>query len=666
MCYHSLAEVREFCEKHQDEIFLICDEAHACVGPMSSGSSEGAGRYTIVHSEIRSRYRMFQTATPKVHWANAGEGEGKNGFGFIDGDQGGGKRKDKYDRETFACMNDKEGKFGECAYEATWQEAIRENLLVEPRIRLLDASGLGLSEDERRLFSNYSLSFSGDTARRLLGLDDDGNDDGDAVGSSERDEWRRLRGDSLRLARERTEQKRKVDDLEGELSTMEEAIKGFPKRNLNDEQRQAKEAVDDKQKEYAREHAKLRRITRDIIKVVARKHRVTALPNSIRLFDFLANILHSVATCPESGSDHVSHVVSYHTTVQRAAHAMGLTHFVAAALIDDYARKGDDRRTWPSAACRTSRSAWCRRTSPRGPGGDDPTVRGGSMRDHLQRGHHARRSERPADQRRGVHGCHACDGRHRAVHREGLASVWRRRQGVPRVSAGVRECRRERRREWRGQAENDSAVDHADEESVDPLITERYMELVTDFLASLPEQERQKLRKEDANLEAVHALARKITDAIAGFGPQDIRVIGALCGPGDAGERRNTNGILSARRIPKRVERRSETGVGDDAAPMDEENLLMLDFLNAGSDALGFNMGPEAAEEILVAMFRCATRTTFTGDANRSGDLMWLARYEALKAHLEANGGEVPGAGRCGRAWHVDRQPAHGVQKAGD
>ena len=39
----------------------------------------------------------------------------------------------------------------------------------------------------------------------------------------------------------------------------------------------------------------------------------------------------------------MSHVVSYDTTVQRAAHAMGLTHFVAAALIDDYGRKGDDK-----------------------------------------------------------------------------------------------------------------------------------------------------------------------------------------------------------------------------------------------------------------------------------------------------------------------------------
>ncbi len=56
-------------------------------------------------------------------------------------------------------------------------------------------------------------------------------------------------------------------------------------------------------------------------------------------------------------------------------------------------------------------------------------------------------------------------------------------------------------------------------------------------------------------------------------------------------------------------------------------------------------MGPEAAEDILVAMFRCATRTTFTGDASRSLDLMWLARYGELKAHLEANGGEYPKRG---------------------
>ena len=70
MCYHSLAEVREFCEKHEDEIFLICDEAHACVGPMSSGSSEGAGRYTIVHSEIRSRSSSLRYLTSRsaVTW----------------------------------------------------------------------------------------------------------------------------------------------------------------------------------------------------------------------------------------------------------------------------------------------------------------------------------------------------------------------------------------------------------------------------------------------------------------------------------------------------------------------------------------------------------------------------------------------------------------------
>ena len=661
MCYHSLAEVRKFCKKHANEIFLICDEAHACVGPLSgtTGSSEGAGRYTIVHSEIRSRYRMFQTATPKVHWANAGEGDGKNGFGFIEGDRGGGKRKDKYDRDTFACMNDKEGVFGECVYEATWQEAIEEKLLVEPRIRLLDASGLGLSEDERRLFSNYRLSFSGDTARRLIGLDDDSNDDGadGLVGSSERLEWTRLRGDSLRLDGERTEQKRKVDDLEGELAGMKEAMKDFPKRNLNDEQRQAKETADAKQQELKTAHAMLRRITRDIIKV-ARKHRVTAHQNSVRLYDFLANILHAVATCPESGSVRVSHVVSYHTTVQRAAHAMGLTHFVAAALIDDYASKGDD-----VAVNRLSDLTLGVVSSYQSPGDQEATIQrfavgrcGIIFNVGIMRvGQNVPQINGVAftDAMRATDDIVQCIGRGLRLYGDAdkVCHVFVPVYGNAGGNGG-------------GQSENGPAVDRADEESVDSLIPKPHMELVQDFLKSLPEQERQKLLKEDDNLEAVYARARKITEAIAGFGPQDIRVIGALCGPGDSGKRGNTNGILSARKIPKRVELRSETGVGNDAAPMDEENLLMLDFLNAGSltnDVQGFNMVPEAAEEILVAMFRCATRTTFTGSTNRSGDLWWLARYDALKAHLDANGGEYPVQGDASGLgnWILTQRPAY-------
>ncbi len=48
------------------------------------------------------------------------------------------------------------------------------------------------------------------------------------------------------------------------------------------------------------------------------------------------------------------------------------------------------------------------------------------------------------------------------------------------------------------------------------------------------------------------------------------------------------------------------------------------------------------------AMFRCMTRTTktmFSRDANRSLDVWWRARYDTLKAHLEATDGEYPAWG---------------------
>ncbi len=96
---------------------------------------------------------------------------------------------------------------------------------------------------------------------------------------------------------------------------------------------------------------------------------------------------------------------------------------------------------------------------------------------------------------------------------------------------------------------------------------------VGDYLTSLPEQKRRELLKQDANLEAVHAHARMIADAIAGsgFGPQATRVIGTTEHEGHAvGERvpraggaavrewcRNSSldSVLMRRRVSTRIDR---------------------------------------------------------------------------------------------------------------
>jgi hypothetical protein len=58
---------------------------------------------------------------------------------------------------------------------------------------------------------------------------------------------------------------------------------------------------------------------------------------------------------------------------------------------------------------------------------------------------------------------------------------------------------------------------------------------------------------------------------------------------------------------------------------------------------------------------RCDTRITFSGGANRSWELWWLPRYDALNAYLEKNGGKYPVKGdpaRLGR-WISDQRKAY-------
>ena len=675
ICYHSLESLKEVCERYRDHVFLVCDEAHVAVGPMAVGE-EGVGKsgnFTGVH-KFPSKYRLYQTATPKVHWDNVGEYEEgvKNGIGYVAGDQGGGSRKGEYKRKKFACQNDPKGFFGCVAFHATWSECIQDGLLVKPVIRLLDASGLsGLSREERQAFSNYRATLTAENARRLLGLDDgDGGDNGgqgegagEGAGKEEAATGGRLRRDKLDAAKAYLEQKERVAELEKNWKQLEGETKDFPlQRKSRSAEQEAKKAEEATAKgELTEATRKLLRLAKEYRAASSKMERLVASQTSVRLFEFVANLLHAIATCPSSGSmrpgEHVSHVVSYHTTVARAIHVMGLCHFVAAALINDYHSKaqdgvGDEERARSREACR-----------------------------------------RLAELKLGVVSCYQSPQEQESVIQRFASGecgiifnvgIMRIGQNVPQINgvaftdrmstadAIIQSIGRGLRLYGPkgkqchvflpvygdgggdgagGDADNDNALEEANADVPKPEEL-----LVQDFLASLLTDEMEQLKKIDENFEKANAFARRITDVMRGCGPQDREVIGALCGLTESTgkkKKKNALGILNPGTIRADVERRQDDGNKKVAG---EENRTIEDVLRAGSgesSTAADGSGDPVFELCMMAMVRCATRT-FSG--RTSNDMTWMARYKALERHLEEEGGYPVQDHPSGLGWWVTKQ----------
>ena len=117
-----------------------------------------------------------------------------------------------------------------------------------------------------------------------------------------------------------------------------------------------------------------------------------------------------------------------------------------------------------------------------------------------------------------------------------------------------------------------------------------------------------------------------------------MRQIGVLCGPSEGGGGGGSSvGLLSARDIPGRVERRA-VGKG----PADEESRMMVDVLNAGTDG-GGGANPSSAGGGLCglaeAIFRVATRT-FSGVGRVR--LGWMWTYRKVVAYAKEHGTVPP------------------------
>jgi superfamily II DNA or RNA helicase len=649
ICYHSLESLKEVCASYEDNVFLVCDEAHVAVGPMADGAEGNgkAGNFTGVH-RFPSKYRLYQTATPKVHWQNVGEYEEgeKNGIGFVAGDQGGGSQKATYDRKTFACQNDPKGPFGRVAFHATWSECIEEGLLVRPVIRLLDASGLsGLSEEERRVFSNYRVSLTPENAHRLLGLDD--CDQEKAAGNEEAETRGCLRDDKVKAGNAYLDQKKTVDKLQKAWDTLKEETETFRRRKgMSDEQKEKIRAEADAKEELTEATRELLRLGKEYRAACSKLDRLVTSQTSVRLFEFLANMLHAIATCPsvrskkqEERAEHVSHVVSYHTTVARAIHAMGLSFFVAAALINDYHAKAkkakDDGNTMEEARCREA----CRRLA---------ELKLGVVSCY----------QSPQDQEAVIQ--RFASGECGIIFNVGIMRIG---QNVPQIN-GVAFTDRMSTADaiiqsiGRGlrlygpegkqchvflpvYGNGDGGDDDDGGDGVDGVVPKPEELLVQDFLSSLSQNEMKELKEIDKKFEKVNEFARRITEVMGGCGPQDRQVIGALCGLAESTgkeKKKNTLGILNPGTIRADVERRRDDGKKKVAG---EENQTMKDVLRAGSGeaSTAADERDPVFELCMMAMVRCATRT-FSGTT--SHDMTWMAQWKALQRHLEEEDGKYP------------------------
>ena len=178
--YDSLDCLKQMCDRiDASRMLLIVDESH-----YSAGSLERNTKYNRIHSFPGQR-RLFMTATPCVHPGNL-DGENTNGFDvFLDDDPKeidengrGGKNKGqkeirKYDRNDFACQNDKHGVFGPCLYRASWKRCIDEDMLVGVKVHPLESRGLKLSEKEYEIFLQIIATVRDPAiTQNLLGLDD--------------------------------------------------------------------------------------------------------------------------------------------------------------------------------------------------------------------------------------------------------------------------------------------------------------------------------------------------------------------------------------------------------------------------------------------------------------------------------------------------------------
>ena len=366
----------------------------------------------------------------------------------------------------------------------------------------------------------------------------------------------------------------------------------------------------------------------------------------------LSNLIHEIASSPSEGPDKVSHLVSYHNSVPRAMHAMGIFKILVAGIMKEFARKNE----WEKAArlaqlqigCVSSYQT-CRKQettiqlfagSKYGIlfnvgimriGQNVPQINAVAFVDPMRQPNQVAQSIGRAMR---LYGCPGTDK---------LAHVF-----LPITGRVCRDAQQEK--------SSDQDVDMADAMSTEIFPKEEEIEdhsgdivapgytpeeaaeqMVKEYIQSLSDQERKCLEKKSVKDFKGYKVALDVAKDLSGYGTQDLQVLGYVCRADGAISLGNKNdqGILTARFCRKSGRQMAaRRSFGSDALNREEGLDPDMDgeswHQNVVSDA-------QHGRLLMLSFLKCATRVYGTRHAQP-----WRLWLQDLEDFLAKNNNQYP------------------------
>ena len=149
--YHSIQVISDAQKKNElpDFDLIICDEAHRTTGATYDGEDESA--FVKIHNPefIKSKKRIYMTATPRVYGDSA---------------------KAKAEEGGIVLYNmDNEDQYGKTLHTLSFSEAVKRGILVDYKVIVLTVSEDHISKNLQRVLADENNSLRVDDAAKIVG-----------------------------------------------------------------------------------------------------------------------------------------------------------------------------------------------------------------------------------------------------------------------------------------------------------------------------------------------------------------------------------------------------------------------------------------------------------------------------------------------------------------